>query len=132
MLTTISTIAQVCIAIGAIVFGMGYLFQQFKSGKTSKTIEDFNLFNSQLQALQGVCDEQEKKIGLLQNDNKTHTLEIGRLQGINEEKEKKIKELTDIIANRDPGFINFITNSSDKLDKILSALQLIAESRNEN
>jgi len=88
-------------AVGVIFAGLGYLWGQIFAGKNKATTEDYNLLNTRLNSLQNTCDAQQKELADLH-------LQVGKLQGINEEKEKKIKELTELLQNRDPGLSEYI------------------------
>ena len=96
------------ISLGILLAGAGYAYGQFYRGRDEKTKEDFSLFNTRLDGLQKICNEQEKEIQQHKKDIFDLNKEIGRLQGENTEKEKKVKELTDILANRDPALADFI------------------------
>lgn len=135
----IAQLAQIVIgsiaSIGVLIAGAGYGYGQFYKGKNAKTLDDFNLFNTQLDSLKKVCDEQAAQIKVLQEDIKGHTQEIGRLKGINEEKEKKIVELNAILQNRDPALNDFIKMSTestkyflDVVPKIITTIDTIKNS----
>lgn len=111
------------VSLGVLALGFGYAWGQFHKGENLKTIEDFQLFNTQIEALTKVCNEQAGQIKTLQDDIKKHTQEIGRLNGINEEKDKKIKELNDILANRDPALTEFIKLATKSLEALLSGVE---------
>lgn len=124
------------VSIGVLVAGAGYGYGQFYKGKNSKTLEDTTLFTEQLEALKKIIIEQKEasietskkrdtEMNLLREDIKKHTQEIGRLQGINEEKEKKIKELTDILANRDPALTEYIKFGRDAILEFKKGMEFI-------
>lgn len=131
------------ISLGALLAGAGYGYAQFFQGKKKLAKDDVELFNEQLEALRKIIDGQktefsdyqakrDTEIQILREDIKKHTQEIGRLQGINEEKEKKIKELTDLLANRDPAlgeYMKFardaITNFQTNMHDLLPAIKQI-------
>ncbi len=103
-------------AVGVVFAGIGYLWGQIFAGKNKATTEDYNLLNTRLNSLQNTCDSQQKELADLH-------LQVGRLQGGNEEKEKKIKELTELLQNRDPGlvdFMKFITESTKGFQQALA------------
>ena len=111
------------IGLGALIAGTGYGYAQFFKGRSDKTKDDFERFNTQLDALRKICDDQANQITKLQDDLKTHTREIGILEGVNQEKEKKIKELTDLLANRDPALSEYIKFSREVLTAVQTYLQ---------
>lgn len=106
------------ISIGILIAGFGYFYAQFFKGKNSKSREEFDLFTSQLDALQKLCKEQAEQIKTLQEDSKKHTGEIGRLNGIVESKDKTIAELNAIIQNRDPNLMKSLERIGERLESI--------------
>lgn len=107
------------ISLGALIAGAGYGFGKFYEGKNKRVLDETTLFNEQLEALKKIIEEQKEsakivtqkrdaEMAVLREDIKKHTEEIGKLKGINEEKEKKIKELMDILANRDPALKEYM------------------------
>lgn len=145
ILQTAGIVIGSIVSLGVLIAGAGYGYGQFYKGKNSRSLDDTKLFNEQLEALKKIIDEQrlaaventkkrDAEMHTLREDIKKHTQEIGRLQGINEEKEKKIKELTDILANRDPALTNYIefgTKAINEFKKgmedIQSTLKIISE-----
>lgn len=114
------------IGIGVLIAGAGYGYAQFFQGKKKLAKDDVELFNEQLEAFKKIIDNQkgefatyqikrDAEMQVLRDDIKKHTQEIGRLQGINEEKEKKIKELTDLLSNRDPALGEYIKFARDSI-----------------
>lgn len=101
------------VSLGVLIAGAGYGYGQFYRGKNARTSEDYTFLSNRIETLQGVCDKQQEEINGHQSEIKNLRQEVGRLQGVNEEKEKKIKELTDILANRDPQLTEFIKFSRD-------------------
>jgi chromosome segregation ATPase len=94
-------------------------------------LEETQLFTTRLDALKKICDDQADQIKTLQEDIRTHGQEIGRLKGINEEKERKIKELNDLLANRDPALSDFIKFSMDSAKAYQPIVESIIKSLNE-
>ncbi len=97
------------ISIGTLIAGAGYAYSQWFKGKNSKTIEDFQLFNSQIDALNKVCTEQSSQIRLLEERVKGNTQEIERLNTIN-------KQLSDLLANRDPALKDYMVYARDSIE----------------
>ena len=103
------------VSLGILLAGAGYGYAQFKKGGKSLVQEDLDVYIKQLEAMRKITDDQAEQIKIVQADIKVHTGEIGRLNGIIEEKERKIKELTDMLANRDPALGDYITFSREAI-----------------
>lgn len=95
-------------SLGVLIAGAGYGIGKFLEGKNKASQDTIKVFTDQISGLNAVCEQQAKQILTLQLHDKDHTQEIGRLGGVIEEKEKKIKEMSDILANRDPQLSDFI------------------------
>ncbi len=126
------------LSLGGLIAGAGYGYGQFYKGKNSKILEDTTLFTEQLEALKKIIEEQkiaateatkkrDGELSVLREDIKKHTEEIGRLKGINEEKEKKIKELTDLLANRDPGLIEYMSFGKKSIEEFQKDVKSMME-----
>jgi len=96
------------VALGILIAGAGYGYGQFFKGRDEQTRTDFVLFNTRLESLTKICNDQEKEIQNHKAEITKLHQDIGRLQGINEEKENKIKDLTDLLTNRDPALGEYI------------------------
>lgn len=119
IIQTAEIIIASIISLGVLIAGFGYGYAQFKQGGKKLATDDIDLFNEQIKALKLIIDQQKEtaaenskkrddEIAALRGDVQRLTQEIGKLQGINQEKDKKIKELTDLLANRDPALTDFI------------------------
>jgi chromosome segregation ATPase len=111
----IYTIIGSIVSTGILLAGAGYGYAQFKKGSKSLVQEDLDVYIKQLEAMRKISDDQTDQIKVLQADIKVHTGEIGRLNGIIEEKERKIKELTEMLANRDPALGEYIQFSRNAI-----------------
>lgn len=126
-------------SLGVLLAGAGFGYGKFYEGRNKQTLDETNLFSTRLDALKTICDDQANQILHLQNDIKGHTQEIGRLQGVNEEKEKKIKDLTDLLANRDPALAEYIKNQTESaklykpiFDQMIQNIKNIADAAKKN
>lgn len=59
--------------------------------------------------------------------HRTNLGEIGRLKGIIEEKDKRISVLESVDIGKNPALMKFIENSAQREEKILTALQKVAD-----
>lgn len=137
ILQVIASIIGIIISLGVLVAGAGYAYSQFFKGTAEKTNADYALLEKRITTLQKVCDDQQSELDGHQRDIRGLNQEIGRLKGINEEKDKKIKELENLLANRDPqmteyikssiAFQALITNAVRDLGNVKSALDKVLE-----
>ena len=98
----LSELTNIAITVGVLVAGLGYAYGQFFSGNKKARSEDYNLLELRLDALQKVCDNQQTDISRQQEEIKKLNLDIAFERGVVSAKEIKIKELSDLLANRDP------------------------------
>ncbi len=111
--------------LGALIAGAGYGIGKFIEGKNARSKDDYDLMITRLDSLQRLCEQQQNDINRNHDDLKKHTQEIGRLQGVNEEKEKKIRELMDLLANRDPALTEYIKFGREAILEFKKGMELI-------
>ena len=130
------------ISLGILIAGAGYGMGKFYEGKNKRKLDDTHLFNEQLEALKRIIEEQKAasaemtkkrdiEMQILREDIKKHTEEIGRLKGINEEKERKIKELMDILANRDPALGEYMKFSREAILEFKTGMKFVVDTLKE-
>jgi len=104
------------VSIGVLVAGAGYAYSQWFKGKNSKTLEDFQLFNSQIDALNKVCVEQSNQIKVLEIKVKENSIEIEHLRNTN-------KQLSDLLANRDPALAQYMEYGRASIEEFKDGLR---------
>lgn len=126
---SILQLAQIIIgsilSLGVLIAGAGYGMGKWYEGKNARTKSEYDLLITRLEALQKICEQQQIDINRNHEDLKKHTQEIGRLQGVNEEKDKKIKELLDLLANRDPSFNEYVQYSRNSIEELKQKISSI-------
>ena len=108
----LNTMLQAVIAFGVIVAGAGYVFSQFKKGRNQQSQDDlvnqnqtFDLMRKQVDALQLLAEDNEKKIDDLSR-------QVGLLQIEIEKRDKIITDYLNILQNRNPELEEFMKNMS--------------------
>ena len=97
--------------IAILLFGVGYLYTQFKNGGNKASGEVLIAYKEKV-VLQ---DEQINKL----------TKELGVLEGTVIEKDKRIDLLTSIVENRNPEVERILTENSMVLKRVAEVLELL-------
>ncbi len=98
-------------SIGIFVFAIGYLVAQYKKGNNEGNVEVIKLLREQMEGLKLVVYENQQEVKRLSD-------EIIKLKTLGEEKDKKIKELTELLQNKDPRLQSFMKDTTDILTEI--------------
>lgn len=119
----LSEIANIAITVGALAAGLGYAYGQFFSGSKKSKTEDYNLLEMRLDAVTKTCDNQRIDINRQQEEIKKLNQEVAFERGVVSAKDIKIKELSDLLANRDPRLTKTLELVAAELKEIKEFLQ---------
>lgn len=110
-------IANWILAFAAIVFALSYAWTQLRRGTNEANAEAANAYKLELDAVK-VSNER------LQRDIDDLKAQVNQLIGENREKEKKVKELQDLLALRNPEFMDTMKALNDMMDKFCNSFNM--------
>jgi chromosome segregation ATPase len=108
------------LAFGVVLAGLGYLINQFMSGRRKSNQELIEDLTKQMQAQKEVIDSMQSQIINM-------TAEINHLKGLNEANEKKIQEYLQIITNRNPDLDKTLTAITGVIQDVLPFMKEMRE-----
>lgn len=127
----IELILSVLGGIGAILFGLGYFYSQFKEGSTKNRLDTINILKSDVQTLRDEVANLTNKVEMLTKEIETKDKKLGEalaiLQGRNPEMEKFIVTMTQYMEDMKPFIENVkmrVIPVVTKLDKYLDGKEI--------
>lgn len=97
-------IQYILVVIG-LLFGGGYAYGQLKQGRNQSSLDNDNIYKGRIEALELNDRTKSDQIERL-------TLEVKKLRDDNEEANRKLLDAMNILQNRNPELVKFMSDGS--------------------
>lgn len=88
--------------VAVVIFGLAFLYMQKKLGSDKATADAININESVIAGFKEQVAQYKDQVAKLREDIQALTQEVGKLQGIIQEKDKQLNILQAVLAGRDP------------------------------